>query len=124
MLRGSQGQKAVALGMSLAFCTWLVASALIVCPFLRAELNTVHRPCCPRTNAPPHCPLSQSLQDCPFYVTESKIGVTKTIQYHHVASFIVPVVVPTLKPASIEQFRCDRLQDTRNLHLRISILRI
>jgi hypothetical protein len=122
MLRGGRTRGIAALGMALAFCAWLTASALIACPFLEAELGAAKHGCCPRTSAPAHCPLSKSILDCPYYVTESKIGFTETIQHYDVALPAAPVLVPSAEV--IEQFQCDRLADASGLNLLIRVLRI
>ena len=118
---GSQSRKAYAFGMVLAFCGWIAASVLIACPFLQAELVAKHS-CCPRTSAPSRCPLSKSIQDCPFYVTESKIGVAENI-HPHVALPITPAVVIAPVRSEAAQFH-DESEYTPDILLRIHVLRI
>ncbi len=120
---GSRTRKAIALGMGFGLCAWLTASALIACPFLQAELNAAQHPCCPRTNAPV-CPLSKSIQDCPFSVSESKIGVTENVRHFDVALVTVPILLLAPRLVEIEQFRQDRPPDAYDLLLRIHVLRI
>jgi hypothetical protein len=120
---GRRTRKAIALGMGLTFCAWLTMSALIACPFLQAELSAARHPCCPRTNAP-ICPLSKSIQDCPFSVSESKIGVTENIRHFDVALVTVPILLIAPRLVEIEQFHPDRPPDAYDLLLRIHVLRI
>ena len=114
---------AFALGMGVVFCAWLTMSALIACPFLQAELSAAKHPCCPRTNAPV-CPLSKSIQDCPFSVSESKIGVTENIRHFEVALVTVPILLLAPRLVEIEQFQPDRPPDASDLLLLIHVLRI
>lgn len=121
---GSHTRKALALGMGLAFCAWLTISALIACPFLEAELGAAKHPCCPRTNVPPSCPLSKSIQDCPFSISESKIGVTENIGHFDVALLAAPILLLPPRPVETEQHQADRPRNASDLLLRIKVLRI
>ena len=120
---GSRSRKAMALGMGFGFCAWLTMSALIACPFLQAELSAAKHPCCPRTNAPV-CPLSKSIQDCPFSVSESTIGVTENIRHFDVALLAAPVLLLAPSLAEIHPFQPERPPDASDLLLRIHVLRI
>ena len=125
MQGGGKLRGIVALAMAAAFCLWIAGSALIACPFLQAELNAARHPCCPRTGPAPHCPLSQTLQDCPFYVTESKIGITEAIQHADPAHAVSPMVVPI--PAAAPdpgEAAVELIRDASGLHLRIRVLLI
>lgn len=65
----------------LAVCGWLALTALIACPFLDWEpAEASGHPCCPRENPGPRCPISPSLQNCPFYATESKLGIVQKVR--------------------------------------------
>src|SRR5258705_12245903 len=107
---GSGTRRAIALGMGIEFCAWLTMSALIACPFVQAELTTPKHPCCPRSNAPT-CPLSKSIQDYPFAVSESKIGVTENIRNFDVAPVTVPILLLAPRLVEIDQFRPDSPPD-------------
>jgi hypothetical protein len=115
--------RSIAFGMALAFCAWLTMSTLIACPFLQAELSAAKHPCCPRTNAPV-CPLSKSIQNCPFSVSESKIGVTENIRHFDVALLAAPILLSAPSLVEMDQFQPDRPQDASDLLLRIHVLRI
>jgi|SRR5579862_1384324 len=119
----SLARKAVALAMGFGFCAWLTASALIACRFLQADVNAAHHPCCPRTNEPV-CPLSKTIQHCPFSVSESKIGITENVRHVDVALATVPILLLAPRLVEIEQFDPDRPPDTCDLLLRIHVLRI
>jgi hypothetical protein len=71
----------------------ITAGSLMVCPFLMADSTGLRNPCCPRRTPIPakECPLSKSLQTCPFYITEAKIGI---------AEAKVKVAVEPMAPAS------------------------
>ena len=47
--------------------------ALLPCPFLTSKQS-----CCPRPHGPDKkCPLSETLDNCPFFMTERKIGIAE-----------------------------------------------
>ena len=52
------------------------ASVLIACPFM-AVSHSAGGPCCPGQPVAPKCPLAPTLQTCPYYLTESKIGIAQ-----------------------------------------------
>lgn len=58
----------------LALLTLTSGFPLLRCPFL----TTAHQAqsCCPRANPQPRkeCPLSKTLETCPYYVTDAKLG--------------------------------------------------
>lgn len=124
MREHDQTRRGIAIGAVLGFYGWLVVSALFVCPFLQAELSSANHPCCPRTETVPHCPLSKSLLDCPYYVTESKIGVTQAIQHQGIALLAASDPLPSYEFHWTQVGRPDRLLDTSGLLLRIHVLRI
>jgi hypothetical protein len=117
-------RKFTALCMAVGFCAWLTASALFTCPFLQADMAFVRHPCCPKTNQTPRCPLSKSIEDCPFYVTESKIGVTETIQHVDVPLVAVSIAIPVSKAVSIHKPQMNQLRDGPGLNLRNCVLLI
>jgi hypothetical protein len=120
---GSHTRKAIALGMGFAFCAWLTMSALVNCPFLQAELIAARHPCCPRTNAP-ICPLSKSIQDCPFSVSDSKIGVTENVRHFDGALLNAPIFLLAPGLVGLVHHQPDRLLNASDLFLRIYVLRI
>jgi hypothetical protein len=63
-------RKALILTVLLTLTSLVVASPLVVCPFLQAKPA-----CCRKTTShAPRCPLAPTLERCPFYMTEAKIG--------------------------------------------------
>lgn len=62
--------------------TMLVTAALLVlltgipllsCPFLTASHTASQKPCCPRATSS-RCPLAPSLDACPYYLSEARLG--------------------------------------------------
>jgi hypothetical protein len=68
--------------------------------------------------------LSKSILDCPFYVTESKIGVTEGIEHNLDALPAAPVRLLAPESRGAERLQPDRLPDASDLLLRIHVLRI
>jgi hypothetical protein len=58
----------VTLLMAAVLLSMITVMPLISCPFLKPETQA----CCSRTTK---CPLSKTVETCPFYVTETKIGI-------------------------------------------------
>jgi hypothetical protein len=54
--------------MTAVLLSMITVMPLIACPFLKLDSEMS---CCSRTK----CPLSKTVETCPFYVTESKIGI-------------------------------------------------
>src|SRR5436305_10175494 len=114
-------QRVIALGSVLAFCAWITASSLFACPFMQA---TAKHPCCGK-RATPRCPLSKSIQDCPFYATESKIGLARIAQHLDTPPLVAaPVIIPILTRTSAHLSSADRFRDGSGLHLRNHVLLI
>jgi hypothetical protein len=99
-------------------------AALLNCPFLSQPSSPA--PCCPREtgNRQGKCPLSKSLDTCPFYVTEGKIGAAKDK---------VVVVVPANEPRypivfDSSDWLVERsstwVPQLTDLHVRLRVLRI
>jgi hypothetical protein len=115
-------RRLVASGLTLVFSGWLLVSGLIACPFLTAELQPARHACCPRSGPAPTCPVSQSLQDCPYFASESKIGMPEGVQAF--VPLAAPVVLIPVSGAVAESARQDRRPDESGLLLRIHVLRI
>ncbi len=59
--------------VAMAMFALVSVGGLVPCPFL-----TANKSCCPRPHAPEKkCPLSESLDNCPFFMTERKIGIAE-----------------------------------------------
>ena len=82
-------RRALTLIMALTLTSLVVGSPLVACPFLQAKQPA----CCRKTSShPPRCPFAPSLERCPFYLTESKIGETE--QKAPIAVFTPVLVTP------------------------------
>jgi hypothetical protein len=117
-------RKVLAWGMALALGGSIPVSAVVACPFVQASLWAAAHPCCPKPYAPASCPLSKSLETCPLYVAESKIGLTQTtVQIEGVLApaLLVPQVPD---PGAASLLGKDRIPEMAGLHLRYCILRI
>ena len=63
----------LALFVAMALFALVSVGGMVPCPFL-----TANKSCCPRSHAPEKkCPLSESLDNCPFFMTERKIGMAE-----------------------------------------------
>jgi hypothetical protein len=63
-------RRVLILTVLLTLTSLVVASPLVACPFLQGKPS-----CCRKTSShAPRCPLSPTLERCPFYLTEAKIG--------------------------------------------------
>ncbi len=59
--------------VAMALFALVSVGAMVPCPFL-----TANKSCCPRSHGPEKkCPLSESLDNCPFFMTERKIGMAE-----------------------------------------------
>jgi hypothetical protein len=69
----------VASSMVVLLSSYVILSLLAPCPFFgdTSQAASAPMPCCPRqsNDNPNHCPLSETIETCPFYITEAKIGV-------------------------------------------------
>jgi hypothetical protein len=74
---------------------FIMMGSLAACPFLTgASSETSKHSCCPRKPAPSkHCPVSDNLASCPYFITEAKIGKTE-------AKFEI-ALAPTLVAAAL-----------------------
>ena len=83
----------IAGAMALLFTIFVAFSSFLDCPFLnRSDSAHASMPCCPRESSPSQeCPLSDALQTCPFYVTESKIGVAE-------GKVVIAGITPSVDP--------------------------
>ena len=79
-------QRIAASSVVLLLASYVILSFFVPCPFFSKSSDSASSmPCCPRQSddAAKHCPLSESIETCPFYVTESKIGIA--------SAFVIPV---------------------------------
>jgi hypothetical protein len=109
-----------------ALLAWLVLTPLVACPFLQAASARPAAPCCPASHAPkPHCPLSPTIETCPFFVTEAKIGSSDIkIQTVSVERMVSAVALPAGELTfAFERFE-DYLPDRAESYLRNRVLRI
>ncbi len=111
------------LAVSLIFVlTMLVAAApLMACPFVQGQ-----KACCRRTSSQaPRCPLAPSLERCPFYLTEAKIGVAEAKVVSLPLALAVSSVAPMLPVSQfVLEVRHDRLSDQAGAYLLNRVLRI
>jgi hypothetical protein len=107
----------------LALLFFISGVALFNCPFLN-QTNS-HAPCCPReaSSEQSKCPLSKSLDTCPLYVTEAKIGWTQGAVGVETAAIIAPAHALT-PPGSLSETPSTWVPQLTNLHLRLRVLRI
>jgi hypothetical protein len=119
-------RKTVAWGMALALGGLITVSSLIACPFVQAYWRKAAHSCCSeRTNAPSSCPLSKSLETCPLYVAETKIGPAKsTVELESVVLAAAPIVLLITDPGSASLVRDHPVPETADLYLRYRVLRI
>src|ERR1700721_117735 len=62
--------------MVLVFVSLVSFSQAIACPFLKQAGSADS--CCQKHKVPASpCPLSRTVSTCPFYITESKIGIAQ-----------------------------------------------
>jgi hypothetical protein len=65
-------RQAVTLLTAAVLLSMITVMPLIACPFLKLDSDA----CCPRTDTQAQkCPLSTNIESCPFYVTETKLGI-------------------------------------------------
>ena len=91
-------KRAVTLLMAAVLLSMITVMPLIACPFLKLETQA----CCSRTSK---CPLSKTVETCPFYVTETKIGIK-------VAKFAIeglPVASVAFSPVAFSTVRAERI---------------
>jgi hypothetical protein len=76
----------VASSIALLLASYVIVGFFAPCPYFASDPTSASSmPCCPRQtdDFAKHCPLSETVETCPFYITESKIGIA--------AAFAVPV---------------------------------
>ncbi|MBY0506438.1 MAG: hypothetical protein K2X03_21135 [Bryobacteraceae bacterium] len=108
-------RKIVAIAMAVVLSSLLVGSPLVACPFLAGKPS-----CCRRmASQAPKCPLAPSLERCPFYLTEGKLGYVEAKSVP-AAPLTVPVPVPAFHGV---EFRV-RTADGSGVYLLHRVLRI
>lgn len=79
------------------------AGSLIACPFLLADPSAATKSCCPRSAASDRrCPLSESMETCPYYIAEARIGITEP----RIGVMAVPVPAAVLEHPVPAQISC------------------
>lgn len=107
----------------LALLYFVSGVALLNCPFLTKSNS--HAPCCPReaSNEQSKCPLSKSLDTCPLYVTEAKIGWTEVNVVVDTPGVIF-VAHAITSPDWLTDSPSTWVPQLTDLHLRLRVLRI
>ena len=119
-------RKAIAcLQLALLFALVTVAS-LIPCPLLAAPSANSQHPGCPRSQAPlEQCPLAPTLESCPYFITEAKIGTAPSLR--QLVTPVFSVTTPTDNPPSTFSTFKPRLSVLRSqpgLYLKYRVIRI
>ncbi|HYP14814.1 MAG TPA: hypothetical protein VEQ63_12875 [Bryobacteraceae bacterium] len=117
---------AVACFTATVILSFVLVSLATACPFLLSSAEH-SAPCCPRQSTNGKCPLSKNVQTCPYYVTESKLGITKsavqTVLLH--ADFETNSPIPVLHVPVPSQQQADIfLEDGSRSYLRNGVLLI
>jgi hypothetical protein len=93
MLRIGESLLAVA-----ALTVFVSGLPLLGCPFLQGGFDKEQHHCCPPSEQK-KCPLSSTLETCPYYVTDSKLGMAQVKR----DTLTLPVAATSalLKPAAL-----------------------
>ena len=115
-------RRALTLIMALTLTSLVVGSPLVVCPFLQAKPPA----CCRKTSShPPRCPFAPSLERCPFYLTESKIGETER-KAPIADALIVPALITYARAVWVPfaDMGTPHVADGAGRYLRLRVLRL
>lgn len=109
-------------------CLILLVSPLLACPFLQAGQTKANQHCCPRPHSPAKspvksCPLASTLDSCPYFLTESKIGIAQAEQSSPFALTATTLTVPALASSYLAISK-DFVANRANAYLRNRVLRI
>jgi hypothetical protein len=106
---------------------FIMMGSLAACPFLMGESSQASdHSCCPRKPAPSkHCPASDNLASCPYFVTEAKIGNTEATFTVAVAPApAAPVFHQNVDASHVATRFIDQGADGSGTYLRNRVLRI
>ncbi|MFN3321855.1 MAG: hypothetical protein ACK5AZ_00040 [Bryobacteraceae bacterium] len=115
---------ASALAMIFVLAALLPATQLADCPFFSPDPAGAHEsPCCPTPkhdqHEAPRCPLAPTLEICPFYITEAKLGITEgKVQSADAINLTQPVALLADSSESSLDRITERLPDQSSLHLK------
>ncbi|MBM3773559.1 MAG: hypothetical protein FJW37_00160 [Acidobacteria bacterium] len=114
--------RGIAVLAAMVLAGMVTASPLVACPFI-SHSQADQDACCPRKSEPLECPLAPTLQTCPYYVTESKIGTAKLKAPDAVLLITTsPVESP---PAAVQDRHApEDFQARSEIYLRNRVLRI
>ena len=107
---------------------FIMLASLAACPFLMGESSQAsEHSCCPRKPAPEkHCPASDNLASCPYFLTEAKLGKTEAKFSVGLAPAVVsPVIHHDWNAAVVAvTLLVDQDADGSETYLRNRVLRI
>ena len=114
-------RKLLIIAVTLVLTSLVVASPLVACPFLQGKPA-----CCRKASShAPRCPLAPTLERCPFYVTEAKIGWAESRGDTQPALAVSSDAQPSAAlPVDWLLHRPDRLPGHGRVYLRYRVLRI
>jgi hypothetical protein len=124
LLKFKYVRKAAASVVILALGVLISGVLLLNCPFLTP--STEHAsPCCPRQSpSPSKCPLAPTMETCPYFITEAKLGYVEA-KVLTVSPFIVDEAqTPALSPAILNEPVSEWAPAATDLHVRNRVLRI
>jgi hypothetical protein len=114
-------QKALIVVVTLVLTSLVVASPLVACPFLQGKPSCYRR----TSSHAPRCPLAPTLERCPFYLTEAKIGLAEAKgTFVSLPATLVSQPLSTSPVASRLDLHRIRLPDQSGVYLLHRVLRI
>jgi membrane protease YdiL (CAAX protease family) len=106
---------------------FIMLASLAACPFLMGESSQASdHSCCPRKPAPEkHCPASDNLASCPYFLTEAKLGKTEAkFSVGLAPAPVAPITHHHLNAAVVAVTMVDEDADGSGTYLRNRVLRI
>jgi membrane protease YdiL (CAAX protease family) len=106
---------------------FIMLASLAACPFLMGESsNASKHSCCPRKPASQkHCPASDNLASCPYFLTEAKLGKTEGKFSVGLATALVSAIIRHDNEAAVVATNTvDQEADRSGTYLRNRVLRI
>jgi hypothetical protein len=106
---------------------FIMLASLAACPFLMAESSQASdHSCCSRKPAPEkHCPASDNLANCPYFLTEAKLGKTEAkFSVGLAPAVVLPIIHNDLNAGVVAITTVDQEADGSGTYLRNRVLRI
>jgi hypothetical protein len=109
--------------VAVLFVAFATLSNLLPCPFLgSAAARHSSLPCCP--SPAERCPLSNTAESCPFFITEWKLGITQAKVIPVVFSLPASTIQLPIRLAPVDTVAELRVLDKAGTHLKNRTLRI